>query len=426
MAAAGRLVFRRGNDVKAALDAVGHVFVKGPRQSSPDGHGGLVFASSLKTRPSVSIKASGMATQDGTMVVDAAIGNANPIPGNLRPTLVFTKGSRATVEFTYVQNSGCLRARGSFVHSFGRRKNAAKAQKIERDNLRDSLIALQQRTFPGYKTDPIPGGVTFWFKQDEIHQATHVHAFPPWRGIAFLSWHREIVNRLEDMLRAVDPTVSLHYWDWNTNPSDSNGVNLMTSEFMGAANGDAGDPWLSAGFYDPNANPHRDNGTAADPPLQITRDKAGGTPQLPNSDSDVVNSEAFPQMRALLENRHNSAHGYIGGTLSDPHASFRDPFVFLLHSNVDRIWASWQVKPGKEWRLDPELVYGEETNTDIDPNAGIYDPGILTPLDPWAGDPTDHPEVQEIRPWTSPENEQVIKNSKHPSVVRPRLYAEYA
>jgi hypothetical protein len=146
---------------------------------------------------------------------------------------------------------------------------------------------------------------------------------------------------------------------------------------------------------------------------------------LPGSDTDVVNTEAFPQMRAKLEDRHNAAHGYIGGTLGDPHASFRDPFVFLLHSNVDRVWASWQLVSGKEWRLDPQLMYGEETNTDIDPNAGIYDPGILTALDPWAGNPSNHPEVQKIRPWTAPENEQVSKNSQHPSVVRPRLYAEY-
>jgi len=44
-----------------------------------------------------------------------------------------------------------------------------------------------------------------------------------------LPWHREIVNRLEDMLRGVDPTVSLHFWGWNTDPSNTNGVSLMTA-----------------------------------------------------------------------------------------------------------------------------------------------------------------------------------------------------
>ncbi|MBV9177351.1 MAG: tyrosinase family protein, partial [Nitrososphaeraceae archaeon] len=41
-------------------------------------------------------------------------------------------------------------------------------------------------------------------------------------------------------------------------------------------------------------------------------------------------------------NSHGLAHSYIGGNLTDPHLSFRDPCVFLLHSNVDRLWAMWQ------------------------------------------------------------------------------------
>jgi hypothetical protein len=114
-------------------------------------------------------------------------------------------------------------------------------------------------------------------------------------------------------------------------------------------------------------------------------------------------------MRALMETAHNSAHGYIGGTLGDPHASFRDPIVFLLHSNVDRIFAMWQAQPGASWRLDPNQVYGSE---------GIS-PAILENLQPWAGGGSGHPAT---RPWAPPENEQVVKDSRHPSVVAPPCY----
>jgi Common central domain of tyrosinase len=66
----------------------------------------------------------------------------------------------------------------------------------------------------GPKTDSIPGGVSHWFKQDEIHDSTHVHFCP-----AFLPWHRELVNRFEAMLREIDPQLSLHYWDWTQDPT---------------------------------------------------------------------------------------------------------------------------------------------------------------------------------------------------------------
>jgi len=309
----------------------------------------------------------------------------------------------------------------------GIRRNVANISQEERNRLRDAFIALNHRFYPGGRNDSPPGGVSYWFKQDEIHQATHVHSFPPYRGIAFLTWHRELCNRLEALLREVDPALSLHYWDWTTDPlhsPDGKGgfVNLFTPDFMGSANGSAGEPWLSAGFYNPTVGSDRDStGNPVDPPLTLVRQVVGGIPNLGTSDAQILAAVTYPDMRQLLEGAHGAAHGYIGGTLNNPHISFRDPIVFLLHSNVDRLFAMWQCQLGKEWRLDPELVYGSESNTDVVPGATIYDPGILTLLDPWAGNPNNSPAVQNIRPWAAPENEQLLpenqKNSKHPTVV---------
>ena len=94
--------------------------------------------------------------------------------------------------------------------------------------------------------------------------------------------------------------------------------------------------------------------------------------------------------------------------------------VFLLHSNVDRLYASWQLQPGKDWRLDPERIYGSESNsttTGTYPEAHI---GILSPLEPWSGvdAPGAEEEIIETRPWSYPENEQSIKNSKDRTLVR--------
>jgi Common central domain of tyrosinase len=323
----------------------------------------------------------------------------------------------------------------------GIRRNVATISKEERDKLRDAIIALNHKFYLGKRDDAIVGGVSYWFKQDEIHQATHVHGGP-----AFLPWHRELCNRFEILLREADPLVSLHYWDWNTDPShinsavgDSGGdkadgggsssggfTNLFTPDFMGSDNGPAGEPWLSAGFYNPDAIPYRGefpfdlaHSNPFDPPMKLTREKKDGSPIFRYPDVKIIQAEEYPDMRVMLEGNHNRAHNYIGGTIGDPHTSFRDPFVFLLHSNVDRLFATWQLQRGKEWRLDPVRIYGSEsdtTTTGTYPEAHI---GILTPLEPWAGVDAAGAEEQvvETRPWSPPENEQIIKNSKDKSLV---------
>jgi Common central domain of tyrosinase len=303
----------------------------------------------------------------------------------------------------------------------GIRRNVATVSAEERDRFRDAIIALNQKFFPGDSTDFPAGHVSYWFKQDEIHQATHVHGGP-----AFLPWHRELCNRFEAMLREVDPELSLHYWDWSSDPAP-----LFTASFMGSSAGDAGEPWLSAGFYDPTpvGDQYRDNNlhsnpftptwtghyelhsNPADPPINLIRNKAAGAPPIGTqffpSDNDVLSQPSFPQMRDRLELVHNSIHGYINGTIGNAHTSFRDPFVFLLHSNVDRLFAMWQTDPAHPERLDPNQVYGAE---------GL-DPSITDPLQPWAGT-SDWP----VRPWYPPENEQVAKSSKHATVVAPPCY----
>ena len=91
----------------------------------------------------------------------------------------------------------------------GKRKNISKLTDDEREALIRAFIVLNTNPtfrFPGSKDDkPFGGDVSFWFKQDEIHQATHVHGGP-----AFLTWHRELLNRFERLLVIADPSVSLH------------------------------------------------------------------------------------------------------------------------------------------------------------------------------------------------------------------------
>jgi hypothetical protein len=165
----------------------------------------------------------------------------------------------------------------------GIRRNVAKIEKTESEKLLRAIVALNMRFYPGRRDDRIVGGVSYWFKQDEIHQATHVHGGP-----AFLPWHREFCDRFEALLREVDPSVSLHYWDWNSDPRatpdmDGDLINLFTAEFMGNPVGEVGDPWRKAIFYDPNANPYRGDfafdlahSNPYDPPRTLERNVNAG------------------------------------------------------------------------------------------------------------------------------------------------------
>ena len=278
----------------------------------------------------------------------------------------------------------------------GIRRNAATMSQQERNHVRDAFVA-----FDTVKT--YPDGVTFWDKQEQIHKAGHAAGQNVHDGPAFIPWHRELINRLEALLRQVDPLVSLPYWDWMTDPRSTAGgrANLMTAQFMGSASGNAGPPL--AAFESTEGGGHTliwRSMAAGAPPVSADAAIVGGTAALPHA-------QQFPAFQGLLQPAHNSAHGYIGGTISQQHFSFHDPMVFLLHSNMDRLWAMWQSDPAQVWRLDPAQVYGNNGSS----------PTIVGNLEPWAGQT---PPL--LRPWAPPDNQQQAKNSKDLTVVVPHLY----
>ena len=212
---------------------------------------------------------------------------------------------------------------------------------------------------------------------------------------------------------SVHPEVSLHYWDWNSDPSnmrdgDGQTVNLFDAkeaDFMGNAElsvdrGSVGEPLFTAGFYllnpgdpDPADGKFRtdeldiiklnrpdpsdpstwsyptklpDNTPVhynpADAPKTLSRSKRSGPSPVGTSsmgwywptDKELIKASTWDDFNDLMQGveipprghskngAHAGAHSYIGGNLDDPHVSFRDPFVFLVHSNVDRLWAMWR------------------------------------------------------------------------------------
>jgi tyrosinase len=58
-------------------------------------------------------------------------------------------------------------------------------------------------------------------------------------------------------------------------------------------------------------------------------------------------------------NPHGSAHTSFGGSISSVPTAARDPLFFLLHCNVDRLWARWQRQFG---RFDPAQTASYDSN----------------------------------------------------------------
>ena len=210
-------------------------------------------------------------------------------------------------------------------------------------------------------------------------------------------------------MREVDPELSLHYWDWTEDPRQAgdgagNTVNLFTTDFMGIDKGTVGFPFTGFPPFKREVA-HANNGVVPSPP---------GT----DSDSVIINStqgvqqdQQWTTFREKLEgnqnHNHDLVHWYIGGSIRDRHTAFEDPFVFLIHSNVDRLWAMWQRQSGEEWRLDPDEVYGTES----------HHPEIIAALEPWAGKAK-----MPLRPWGPPDYQEVVKNSKDLTIVVPPRY----
>src|SRR3984893_3125698 len=184
----------------------------------------------------------------------------------------------------------------------GIRRDFATISDEERTLFVDAIRKLDDPTtmfvYPnnqGHEGADASGNITYWDMQEQIHKDAHVHGVDVHVGPGFIPWHRVIVNRLEGLLRLVDPRLSLHYWDWTTDPRvpTADRVKLFTHARMGddgseginrvAADGggDAGIPFQDFESTENVAHSHiwRDVGAQAA--------KAGGEPDL-DSDATIL------------------------------------------------------------------------------------------------------------------------------------------
>lgn len=207
------------------------------------------------------------------------------------------------------------------------------------------------------------------------------------RQPAFLPWHRAMLLQVERELQAIDPSVALHYWNW-----DNAAPNVFIPEFIGGTDGsdnfNTAEPIFSitnplngwntdlpfaGGEIRRNTNDHT---VVADPgtfkPLDHPPDPSlVGDPDY--GPRNVSTSFSYESERLA----HDEAHGWPcgGGHLAFPVRSAADPLFYLLHSQVEHEWAYWQQKNNRFGVIAAnQLTFPAPTH--YDNNGKWDDPGV--------------------------------------------------
>jgi tyrosinase len=198
----------------------------------------------------------------------------------------------------------------------------------------------------------------------------------------FLPWHRAYLLDLERELQLIDPSVALHYWRF-----DQPAPNVFTLDFMGVADPSTGTLGFSA------SNPLRFWATDGIP--GINRTPRFNTATEAAHDVIAVISEAatlaiggashtYRAFRGMENNPHGAAHVSFGGSIHDIDTAAKDPLFFMLHCNVDRLWAKWQKQFS---RFNPTVTAAYDSANALDPGHHLGDTmwpwnGITSAVDP--------------------------------------------
>ncbi|MGJ4994025.1 tyrosinase family protein [Bradyrhizobium sp. HKCCYLS3077] len=160
----------------------------------------------------------------------------------------------------------------------------------------------------------------------------------------FLPWHRSYLLDLERELQAIDATVSLPYWRF-----DQPAEKVLSLAFMGVPDSHdrvqftAGHPFRQWKAEDePGIIRGRGFPPASKPPGLKTEDQ---TIALGEGNFAVFGKPFVGAPDAGMElDPHGYAHTSFGpaSRIYYPRFAPRDPMFFLLHANVDRLWAKWQ------------------------------------------------------------------------------------
>jgi tyrosinase len=313
-------------------------------------------------------------SQGGQVIFRTAYGAADQntisltLPGDGTPVPFFVGGkfgSASTndqdggISVTDAATSTVLHQRTLMVRV---RKNANNLTTGERDRFLTAYAALNA-TAADYQV---------FLDSHNAAAADQIHHRPD-----FLPWHRAFVLSLERHLQKIDGSVAVHYWHF-----DQPSPNIFSADFMGGTPNSAGrlvfsptNPlrnWAISGTTGVVRKPIFDTATSGAAWGSLVTHVATETTVL-------AGGPGFKEFRDMELDPHDPAHeSFSTGPLISPATATMDPLFFLLHSNIDRLWAKWQ------WVKNLYDTSNPNTYSSSDPRPAIGD-FLPDTMWPWNG-----------------------------------------
>ncbi|WP_130855054.1 tyrosinase family protein [Olivibacter jilunii] len=240
------------------------------------------------------------------------------------------------------------------------RKNANSLTTIERDKFLNAFVNVL-----------LSGNYQSFLDMHNEAANSQIH-----NRAAFLPWHRMYLLDLERHLHEFDKSVMIPYWDFQ-----SPAPNVFTLDFMGVpTSSTVGE--LQFSVNNPLNNWYINNL----PPLaRIPRFNAQQSRANVEARSTTLGRlPGFRQFASMEGNPHGSAHTSFTGPVNFAPTAPRDPLFFMIHANVDRIWAEWQSLGTGNTLYDSTNInaYSPETNRSPNPRIGDY---LDDTMWPWNG-----------------------------------------
>ena len=216
------------------------------------------------------------------------------------------------------------------------RKDAETLSPAERDRFLIALARLNDQGRGSFQT------FRDAHRDISVAEAHGLDGFPP--------WHRAFVLDLERELQRIDPSVTLPYWRF-----DRPAPQLLAADYLGAPDPATGlarfAPSNPLAVWSTDGQPGVVRTPFFDPRLTGAHDANG---QAVRTEATVTGSVSpYTDWRNPFEiNPHGSAHVSFAGHIRRISSAARDPLFFLLHCNVDRLWAKWQ---WLQRRFDPRI-----------------------------------------------------------------------